>query len=199
MKIRISDKLGLCKLELKRDLSEVTRQEIKELAKEIWKELRKDAKGEWGRKSIKQIEEWYPEEMLLGPRRDKKVIFQIITWFIHLRFSWKCTIEEAKGTIGDALTISTNLDESVLQCYDEHDEYKEDLDFESRDHEFVDNVYQKLRDRGFKVYRRKRPQKRKEIPKEKIRELRRQGLTLREISKKLDIPKSTIHDFLKTT
>ena len=127
---------------------------------------------------------------------DWETIAKIIGWFTWLRFDWKYTIDEAKDTLGDALTISTNLDESIFQCYDDNGEYKEDLDYDAGDHTFVDNVFEKLRKRGLKVYRRKRPKPRKIMPKEKIRELRKQGYSIREIAKILDIGKSSVQRVL---
>ena len=180
-----------------RDLSGFKQEEIEKLAKEIWNELRQDAKGTWEKEAIKKMDEWYPKEMMIAKERSPEVIAEIIGWFSWLRFDWKYTIEEAKDTLGDALTISTNLDESIFQCFDEKGEYKEDLDYEASDHIFIDNVFEKIRKRGLKVYRRKRVSKRKKLPKEKIRRLREEGYTIREIAKILEIPKSTIGRVLK--
>ena len=185
---------------MKRDLSQFTSEEIESLAKEIWEELREEHKGLFGhgdKETIKTIDEWYPEETMIAKTRSPDVIKEVISWFVWLRFDWKYTIGEAKDTLGDALTISTNLDESIFQCYDEKGEYKEDLDFDSGDHIFVGNVLEKIRNRGLKVYRRKRMSKRRELPKEKIRKLRKEGYTIREIAKILEIPKSTIGRVLK--
>ena len=185
---------------MKRDLSEFTDEEFENLAKEIWKELREEHKGLFGhgdKETIKTIDEWYPKETMIAKERSPEVIAEIISWFAWLRFDWKYTIDEAKDTLGDALTISTNLDESIFQCFDDNGEYKEDLDYEASDHIFVDNVVEKLRKRGLKVYRRKRVSKRKKLPKEKIRKLREEGYTIREIAKILEIPKSTIGRVLK--
>ena len=185
---------------MKRNLAEFTEEEFEELAKEIWKELREEHKGLFGhgdKETIKTIDEWYPKETMIAKDRSPNVIKEIIDWYTWLRFDWKYTLDEAKDTLGDALTISTNLDKSIFQCFDEKGDYKEDLDFDVSDHTFVGNILEKLRKRGLKVYRRKRFAKRKELPKEKIRKLRKEGYTIREIAKILEIPKSTIGRVLK--
>ena len=180
-----------------RDLSGFTSEEIEKLAKEIWEELRKEAKRDWGEEAVKKMDEWYPELMMKTNKQTPEVIAEIINWFTWLRFDWKYTNEEAKDTLGDALTISTNLDESVFQCFNEKGEYRKDLDFVARDHILIEEVIKKLQERGLKVYRRKRERKRKELPKEKIQKLRKEGYTIREIAKILEIPKSTIDRVLK--
>jgi hypothetical protein len=151
-------------------------------------------------KRFPTLDEYYREhKKIYGEidelRYDWKTIAKIIEWFTLLRFVFKYTIDEAKETLGDALTISKNLDESIVQCYDE-DGYKEDLEYNVDDHIFVDLVFKELRKRGLRVYRRKRRRPRKIIPKEKIRELRSMGYSIREIARILEISKSTVQRVL---
>ena len=179
-----------------RDLGDFTWEKTEKLAKEIEEELREEVASKWGGKEfLEGYEEWkkkYPE--IIELKYGAKVIAQIIFWFAILRLHWKYNLDEAKEVLGDALTISTNFVESLGQASS-----NEELEYDASDHIFVDEVIDRVRKRGFKVYRRKPSKKRKVVPKEKIRELRKKGLSLREISTKLGIPKSTIHDALDKT
>lgn len=179
-----------------RDLCDFTWEKTKALGEEIEKEFREEIALRWGKEFLEDYEEYkkkYPEIITL--KYNANVISQIISWFTLLRLHWKCSLEEANEILGDALTISENLDESIDQAFGE------DLKFEASDHLFVDEVIKRVRGkkRGFKVYRRKPSKKRKVVPKEKIQEMRREGKSLRQISESLGIPKSTIHDSLDKT
>lgn len=112
-----------------RDLCEFTREKIEELAKEIEKELREEHEESYEKETLKKLKEWYPD--IFGLKYDWKVISQIIFWFIALRLHWKYTLEEAKDALGDALTISTKLEVSLPQLFDEKGKYREDLDFDA--------------------------------------------------------------------
>lgn len=189
---------------MKRDLSEFTNEEFEALAKEFEKEFREQIVNDWGSvfKTVKILEEKYEEHAkvygeMLEFKYGWEVIAQILSWFAWMRFDWKYTIEEAKDTLGDALTISTSLDESIFQCFNEEGDYKEDLDYEASVHIFIDDVYKKIRDRGLKVYRRRRSKPRRVLPKEKIRSLSKEGYSLREIGAILNVAKSSVQRVLK--
>lgn len=186
---------------MKKDLSELTNEEISDLSEEIEKEFREEVVEEWSSAlgPIEKLDEKYEEhKKIYGSiaklETDWREIGDIIFWFTMLRLFWKARIEEAISVLGDALTIAPrkSLYESISYVW-EH----EDLELDAGKHELVDLVITKVRERGFKAYRKKKGKKRRILPYEKIQELRKEGLTIREISTRLKIPKSTIQDALR--
>ena len=115
-----------------------------------------------------------------------------------------------KRILARALDVTkTNIEDVIDKVIDEWVENKDkewDLS-DSWSETFVIDITSFLRDAHgrdidiplFKRFKR-RPKKerfRREYPVKEIKKLREQGLSIRKIAKKLDIPKSTIHDILK--
>ena len=112
-----------------------------------------------------------------------------------------------KRILARALDVTkTNIEDVIDEVIDEWVEDKDDeWDLsESWSETFVIDIFSFLRDAHARDYDiplfKRRPKKerfKKEYPVEEIKKLREQGLSIRKIAKKLDIPKSTIHDILK--
>lgn len=111
-----------------------------------------------------------------------------------------------KRILARALDVTkTNIEDVIDKVIDEWVEDKDDeWELEFGNETFVIDIASFLRnaharDIEIPLFKR-RPKKerfRREYPVKEIKKLREQGLSIRKIAKKLDIPKSSIHDILK--
>ena len=113
-----------------------------------------------------------------------------------------------KRILARALDVTkTNIEDVIDKVIDEWVENKDEWDLsDSWSETFVIDIASFLRNAHARNYeipllkqraKKERFLRRKEYPIERIKELREQGLSIRKIAKKLDVPKSTIHDILK--
>ena len=139
-------------------------------------------------------------EKTRGPKEEyyltlgKEVLAKTISWYSILR-ELNYHPYEIEKILARTIEISKNIEDALPIVLEEWCDEEEDAwtDFpDSRN--FVIEVRYLLKTWGYKKLRPRKVKKR--YPIVKIQALRREGKTLRQISKELGIPKSTVFDIL---